>query len=133
MPNVLSWHQVKNSVHAPLEGIDRIEVVEKAIDGAYFEVQFQTGPQVKTWKHITLTGGEISDYISEFWIARLELQDQTRGPIEFRVPAKDLGKSVIMMGRSKRPGEKHLYVIPDFPRAGVRLEMKWLSDGHVGG
>jgi hypothetical protein len=78
---------------------------------------------------VTLTGGEIIDFVSEFWIARLELQNQTRGPIEFRVPAGHLEKSMIFLGRSKQPGEKHLYAIPDFPREGVRLEMKWLSDG----
>ena len=129
MPNVVSWLEVKNSVREPLGGIDRIEVVEREIAGDYFEVQFQTGPQIRTWKHVTLTGGEIVDFVSEFWIARLELQNQTHGPIAFRVPTTHLEKSMIFLGRSKRPGEKHLYAIPDFPRAGVRLEMKWLSDG----
>lgn len=129
MPNVVSWLQVKNSLREPLGGIDRIEIVEREVAGDYFEVQFQTAPQIKAWKHVTLTGGEIVDLVSEFWIARLELQDQTHGPIAFRVPSGVLQKSMIFLGRSKRPEEKYLYAIPDFPRAGVRLEMKWLSDG----
>jgi hypothetical protein len=128
MPQVITWEQLKNSTEVPLEGIDRIQVVEQPIDPAFLEIQFETGPAITVWKHVTLMSGEIVDYVSQFWTARLELQDAARGPVQFRVPALDPHEGALMFGRSKRPGEKHLYFLPEFPRAGVRIELKWLTD-----
>jgi len=126
VPNVITWEQLRNSPEVPLNGIDRIEVVETPIDPGFLEVQFELGPEATVWKHVTLMSGEIMDYVSDFWSARLELKDHWRGPTQFRVPAVAPGDGAIMLGRSKLPGEKHLYFLPDFPRAGVRIAFKWL-------
>jgi hypothetical protein len=126
MPHVITWEQLRNSTQVPLNGIDSIEVVETPIDPNILELQFELGPAVTVWKHVTLMSGEIVDFVSDFWAARLELKDHWRGPTQIRVPAVAPGEGAIMLGRSKQPGEKHLYFIPDFPRAGTKIALKWL-------
>ena len=126
MPHVITWEKLRNSTLVPLNGMDIIEVVETPIDPGALEVQFELGPAVTVWKHVTLMSGEIVDFVSDFWAARLELKDNWRGPTQFRVPAVAPGEGAIMLGRSKLAGEKHLYFIPDFPRAGVKIALKWL-------
>ena len=128
MPHRLTWTDLTNSAGTPLNGVDRIRVVERRIDPQWFELQFETGPGISVWKNVTLTGGDIVDYVSAFWLARLELQDAVHGPLSFRLEARHLGQSALILGRSKRPGEKHTYWIHDCPFAGTRVELTWLSD-----
>jgi hypothetical protein len=123
---VITWEQLRSSTQVPLNGIDRIEVVEHPIDPGFLEVQFELGPGTSSWKHVTLMSGEIVDFVSDFWSARLELKDHWSGPTQFRVPAVAPNDGAILLGRSKLPAEKHLYFIPDFPRAGVKIALKWL-------
>jgi hypothetical protein len=126
MPHVITWKELRNSTQIPLSGMDIIEVVETPIDPGFLELQFELGPAVTVWKHVTLMSGEIVDFVSDFWAARLELKDNWRGPTQIRVPAVSPSEGAIMLGRSKLLGEKHLYFIPDFPRAGVKIALKWL-------
>jgi hypothetical protein len=111
-----------------LNGVDRIEVVERSIDPRWFELQFETGPAITVWKSVTLTAGEVVDFVSAFWLARLELQDSVHGPLSFRLEARHLSQSALIIGRSKNPGEKHIYWIDDCPFAGARVELKWIAD-----
>jgi hypothetical protein len=128
LPQFVTWDQLRNSTISPLNDVDRIEVVERRIDPRWFEVQFETAPAISVWKNVTLTAGEIVDFISAFWLARLELQDSIHGPLSFRVEAHHLSQSALILGRSKKPGEKHIYWIRDCPYAGTRVELKWIAD-----
>ena len=128
MPQLVTWDQLKDSTNVPLNGVDRIEVVEHRIDPQWFELQFETGPAIRVWKNVTLTAGDIVDYVSEFWLARLELQDSVHGPLSFRLEARHLTNSALVLGRSKKPGEKHIYWIYGCPYPGSRIELKWIAD-----
>ena len=64
----------------------------------------------------------------EFWLARLELQDSVHGPLSFRLEARHLTNSALVLGRSKKPGEKHIYWIYGCPYPGSRIELKWIAD-----
>ena len=127
MPEEVTWERLKRSAREPLSKGDRIEVVEETSDA--FEVELTNGDGITLWKGVTLTGGPIVDWNSKFWIARIELMDDFRGPVSFRLRPDQLGGCTLFFGKDEQTGRKpsNTYVVRDFPRKG-RIRLRWVAD-----
>ena len=127
MPEDITWERLKRSAREPLSQGDRIEVSEQASDA--FEVELSTADEVTLWKCVTLTGGEIVDYTSKFWIARIELMDDFHGPVHFRLRSDQLDGCTLFLGKDEKTGRKpsNTYVVREFPRR-ARIRLRWLAD-----
>jgi|SRR5215216_53626 len=130
MAHIITWEQLKNSPVTPLPEGDRIEVVESDIGPAHFELELRTGPGVTLWKCVTLTGGEIVNDVSKFWIARIELMDTFSGPVSFRAESDHLGGTTLFIGKGDEAGKRPttVYHIREFPNRGLRAELRWVTD-----
>jgi hypothetical protein len=127
MPEDVTWERLKRSAQEPLSKGDRIEVAEEPGDA--FEVELTNGDGITLWKGVTLTGGEIVDWNSKFWIARIELMDDFRGPVSFRLRPDHLDGCTLFFGKDEQTGRKpsNTYVVRDFPRRG-RIRLRWVAD-----
>jgi hypothetical protein len=129
VPEEISWERLQRSEREPLSFGDRIQAVEEP--GTAFEVTVEKDPGVRLWKGVTLTGGEILDWTSKFWIARVELMDDFDGPVSFRLEPHGLEGCALFLGKDLLTGRRppSTYVIRDFPRRG-HLRLRWLADGR---
>jgi hypothetical protein len=127
MPEEITWERLKRSATEPLSKGDRIEVIEEPGEG--FEVEFAKAADVTLTKGVTLTGGEIVDWVSDFWIARIELMDDFDGPASFRLSPAQVNGSLLFFGKDEQTGRKpsNTYVVRDFPRD-ARIRLRWLAD-----
>ena len=127
MPEDVTWERLKRSAREPLSKGDRIEVAEEP--GEAFEVELSNADGITLWKGVTLTGGEIVDWSSKFWIARIELMDDFRGPVSFRLRPDQLDGCTLFFGKDERTGRKpsNTYVVRDFPRRG-KIRLRWVAD-----
>ena len=127
MPEEITWERLKQSAREPLSKGDRIEVFEEK-SGA-FEVELSVADGITLWKCVTLTGGEIVDFTSKFWIARIELMDDFRGPVSFRLRPDQLDGCALFFGKDEQTGRKpsNTYVVREFPRTG-RIRLRWIAD-----
>lgn len=127
MPEEITWERLKQSATNPLSKGDRIEVIEEPGDG--FEVEFVKDASVTLWKGVTLTGGEVVDGTSKFWIARIELMDDFDGPASFRLAPAQVNGSLLFFGKDEQTGRKpsNTYIVRDFPRD-ARIRLRWMAD-----
>ena len=127
MPEDITWERLERSAREPLSKGDRFEVRVEPSDA--FEVELTIGDAITLWKGVTLTGGEIVDYNSKFWIARIELMDDFRGPVSFRLRSDQLDGCTLFFGKDEQTGRKpsNTYVVRDFPRKG-RMRLRWVAD-----
>jgi hypothetical protein len=130
MAHVITWEQLKNSTRVPLPEGDRIEVVESELESAHFELELSTGRGITLWKCVTLTGGEIINDVSKFWIARIELMDAFSGPVSFRADSGQLEGTTLFLGKGDESGKRPttVYHILEFPNQKVRANLKWIED-----
>ncbi len=127
MSEEITWERLKQSATDPLSKGDRIEVIEEPGDG--FEVEFVKDASVTLWKGVTLTGGEVVDGTSKFWIARIELMDDFHGPASFRLAPSHVNGSLLFFGKDEQMGRKpsNTYIVRDFPRD-ARIRLRWMAD-----
>lgn len=127
MPEEITWERLKQSATNPLSQGDRIEVTEEP--GGGFEVEFVKDAGVTLWKGVTLTGGEVVDGTSKFWIARIELMDDFDGPASFRLAPSQVNGSLLFFGKDEQTGRKpsNTYIVRDFPRD-ARIKLRWMAD-----
>ena len=130
MSHVISWEQLKNSVTVPLPEGDRLEVVESDLDKPHFELELTNGPGVTLWKCVTLTGGDIIDNISKFWIARIELMDEFSGPVMFQLNSRSMEGTTLFLGKGNESGGRpsSVYHIREFPYRNMRAQLRWVAD-----
>lgn len=127
MPEEITWERLKRSASEPLSKGDRISVAESPSDA--FEVELSTADDITLWKCVTLTGGAIADFVAQFWIARIELMDDFRGPVSFRLMPSQLAGCALFFGKDEGTGRRpsNTYVVREFPQRG-RIVLRWLGD-----
>ena len=127
MPEEISWERLKRSASEPLSMGDRIEVTEEPSDA--FEVELSTAADMPLWKCVTLTGGEVVDFVAKFWIARIELMEDFHGPASFRLTPAQLDGCTLFFGKDEQTGRRpsNTYVVRDFPRS-ARIRLRWVAD-----
>lgn len=127
MPEEITWERLKRSAAEPLSKGDRIEVIEEPSDA--FEVELSKPESIRLWKGVTLTGGEVVDFVAKFWIARIELMDDFHGPASFRLPPAQLDGCTLFFGKDELTGRRpsNTYIVRDFPRA-ARIRLRWVGD-----
>ncbi len=126
MPEEITWERLERSAREPLSKGDRIEVSEEPGDA--FEVELSTADAITLWKCVTLTGGEVVDYASKFWVARIELMDDFHGPVSFRLRPDQLDGCTLFFGKDEQTGRRpsNTYVVREFPRRG-RIRLRWVA------
>src|SRR5262245_53449481 len=130
MTHVITWEQLKNSVNVPLPEGDRLEVTESDTDQPHFELELSNGPGITLWKCVTLTGGEIVDNVSKFWIARIELMDEFAGPVMFQLNSNLMEGTTLFIGKGNESGKRpsNVYHVKQFPYRNRRARLRWIAD-----